>query len=120
NKIKKQQFDNNYVLSKIKEIEQYHSSALHWNLNELNTNLHNIINKVKLSYTEIEKVTMVKLHGFKGLENFQNKIGKDVSAFMEFSRGKAANAQSREFVTIQSKERLSTLSKAKITINNYL
>ncbi len=54
-KITNQQFDNECVLSKIKEIEQYHSSALHWNLNELNTNLHNIINKVKFSYAEIEK-----------------------------------------------------------------
>jgi hypothetical protein len=32
-KITNQQFDNKYVLSKIEEIEQYHSSALHWNLN---------------------------------------------------------------------------------------
>ncbi|NJM54267.1 MAG: hypothetical protein HC846_13330 [Blastocatellia bacterium] len=31
-KISNQQFNNEYVISKIKEIEQYHSSALHWNL----------------------------------------------------------------------------------------
>jgi hypothetical protein len=42
-KITNQQFDNEYVLSKIREIEQFHSSALHWNLNELNANLHDII-----------------------------------------------------------------------------
>jgi hypothetical protein len=42
NKITNQQFDNKYILSKIKEIEQYHSSALHWNLNELKNNLHQI------------------------------------------------------------------------------
>jgi len=119
-KITKQQFDNKYVLSKIKEIGQYHSSALHWNLNELNTNLHNIIDKVKYSYTKIKKSTGVKLHGSKGLESFQNKIGKDVSLFMAFSRGKAEKAQSREFVTLQPKESLATLSKAKITITNYL
>lgn len=119
-KITNQQFDNKYVLSKIKEIEQYHSSALHWNLNELNTNLHHIIDKVKSSYTKIEKSTGVKLHGSKGLESFQNKIGKDVSLFMAFSRGKAEKAQSREFVTFQPKESLSTLSKAKVTITNYL
>src|ERR1017187_7887600 len=98
-KITNQQFDNKYVLSKIKEIEQYHSSALHWNLNELNTNLHTIIDKVKSSYTNIEKSTGVKLHNFKGLDNFQKKIGKDVSLFMDFSRGKAKEAQLREFVT---------------------
>ncbi len=32
-KITNQKFNNKYILSKIKEIEQYHSSALHWNLN---------------------------------------------------------------------------------------
>ncbi len=119
-KITNQQFDNNFVLSKIKEIEQYHSSALHWNLNELNTNLHDIIDKVKTSYALIEESTGVKLHKISGLDNFKNKIGKDVSLFMEFSRGKAEKAQSREFVTVQPKENLSTLTKAKVTITNYL
>jgi len=119
-KITDQQFNNKYVISKIKEIEQYHSSALHWNLHELNTNLHSIIDKVKTSYSKIEKVTGVKLHNPNGLDNFKEKIGKDVSLFMAFSRGKAEKAQSREFVTQQPKESLSTLTKAKITITNYL
>jgi len=119
-KISNQQFDNKYVLQKIKEIKEYHSSALHWNINELKTNFHNILKKVITSYASIEKTTGVKLHGVKGLENFQIKIGKDVSLFMEFSRGKAAKAQAREFVTRQPKENLTTLSKAKITITNYL
>jgi hypothetical protein len=119
-KITKQQFNNQYVLAKIEEIEQYHSSALHWNLNELTTNLHNIIDKVKIAYAKIEQLTGVKLHNPTGLDNFKAKIGKDVSLFMAFSRGKAAQAQAREFVTFQPKESLSTLSKAKITITNYL
>lgn len=119
-KISNQQFDNEFVIHKIKEIEQYHSSALHWNLNEINTHLHDLIDKVKLSYTEIEKTTGIKLHNSKGLDNFKAKIGKDVSLFMEFSREKAKQAQSREFITLQPKESLSTLSKAKITITNYL
>lgn len=119
-KITRQEFDNEFILSKIREIEQYHSSALHWNLNELNSNLHDIIDKVKSSYSKIEESTGVKLHNPNGLDNFKNKIGKDVSLFMEFSRGKARKAQLRELVTIQPKESLSTLSKAQITINNYL
>lgn len=119
-KITNQCFDNEYVVSKIKEIEQYHSSALHWNLNELNTNLHNIIDKAKDSYANIEKSTGVKLHNLSGLDNFKEKIGADVSLFMAFSRGKAEKAQAREFVTFQPKESLATLSKAKITITNYL
>lgn len=119
-KITNQQFNNTYVISKIKEIEQYHSSALHWNLNELRSNFHKLIDKVKLSYSKIEKTTKVVLHNISGIDNFKDKIGQDVSLFMEFSREKVQKAQEREFVTIQPKESLSTLTKAKITINNYL
>ncbi|MDR1974489.1 MAG: hypothetical protein LBQ31_07425 [Bacteroidales bacterium] len=120
NKITNFQFDNKYVVSKIKEIEEYHSSALHWNLNELKNNFHNIIDKTKKSYAKIEKQTDVLLHSYKGIETFKDKIGQDVSAFMKFSREKAEKAQSREIVTIQPKESLSTSTKAKITITNYL
>ena len=93
-KITNQQFDNKYVLAKIQEIEQYHSSALHWNLNELNTNLHAIIDIVKTAYTEIEKLTGVKLHNPKGLENFKTKIGKDVSLFMAFFKRQSRKSTS--------------------------
>lgn len=120
NKITNQKFNNQYVISKIKEIEQYHSSALHWNLNELNTNFHNIVDIVKTSYLEIQNKTGVQLHNFKGLDNFKVSIGNDVSLFMEFSRDKAKLAQSREYETIQPKESLSSLTKAKVTISNYL
>jgi hypothetical protein len=120
NKITNFQFDNKYVVSKIKEIEQYHSSALHWNLNELKNNLHNIVDKAKKNYAKIEKLTGVLLHNQSGIENFKKKIGKDVFDFMEFSREKAKNAQSREMLTAQPKESLFTNTKAKITITNYL
>ncbi len=119
-KITNQQFDNKYVLSKIKEIENYHSSALHWNLNELNSNFHKIIDKVKTAYSNIEKITNVTLHNSNGIDKFKEKIGKDVSLFMAFSRSKSQKSQSREWVTQQPKESLSTLSKAKVTITNYL
>jgi hypothetical protein len=120
NKITNQQFDNKYILSKFKEIEQYHSSALHWNLNELNNNLHTIIDKAKTCYSEIENSLGVKLHNLNGLDNFKEKIGKEVENFMQFSREKAAKAQTREMQTTQPKESLSTFTKAKITITNYL
>jgi hypothetical protein len=80
-KITNQQFDNEYVESKIREIEEYHSSALHWNLNELNTGLHNIIDKVKEFYAKIEQSTRVKLHNSAGLDNFKEKIDKRCFAF---------------------------------------
>jgi hypothetical protein len=120
NKITDFQFDNKYVVSKIKEVEQYHSSALHWNLNELKNNLHNIVDKANKNYAKIEKQTGVLLHNQTGIESFKKKIGKDVSDFMEFSREKAQKAQSKEIQTTQPKENLSSDTKAKITITNYL
>ena len=119
-KITNQAFDNAYILSKIKEIETFHSSALHWNLNELNENFDTLLEKVKNHYSQIEQDTGVKLHNLNGIDNFKEKISKEVSAFMVFSREKAKNAQNREMQTIQPKEALSTLTKAKITITNYL
>ncbi|MBE2189827.1 MAG: hypothetical protein KGZ71_08810 [Desulfobulbaceae bacterium] len=119
-KITKQQFENSYIKSKIIEISQYHSSALHWNLNELNANIHNIIDNVRTSYEQISIDTGVQLHNPDGIVKFKEQIGKDVSLFMNFSRNKALQSQSREFITIQPKERLASLTKAKITINNYL
>ena len=119
-KITKQQFNNAYILSKINEIENYHSSALHWNLNELKNNLHHVIDMAMQSYKLIEKKTGIELHNFDGIEKFKNKIGINVCNFMQFSRDKAEQAQAREYVTIQPKENLTTLTKAKITITNYL
>ena len=120
NKITNFSFDNKYVISKIKEIAQYHSSALHWNLNELKNNLHDIVDKTQKCYENIQEYSGVQLHSQIGIENFKTKIGKDVSAFMDFSREKAKSAQSREMLTTQPKERLTTDTKAKITIKNYL
>jgi hypothetical protein len=119
-KITNQKFDNDYVKNKIKEIENYHSSALHWNLKEINENLPTLIEIVKQSYTEIAKNLKFTFHNILGLDNFKRKILSDVNAFMEFSRKKAKGAQSREVRTNQPKESLSTLTKARITITNYL
>jgi len=120
NKITNQLFDNQYVIRKIKEIEDYHSSALHWNLNEIKINLSEIINEVRISYTNISKKLNTKMHSESGLDIFQSKLVKDVNEFMLFSRDKAKEAQNREFVTIQPKESLATFTKSKITITNYL
>jgi hypothetical protein len=119
-KITNQKFDNDFIISKINEIENYHSSALHWNLKEINDNLPSLIDKVKKSYLKIEKQLETKLHSFDGLDNFKIKIQSEVNAFMAFSRQKAKDAQTREIQTNQPKESLQTLTKAKITITNYL
>jgi hypothetical protein len=55
NKITNQKFNNNFVIKKIKDIENFHSSALHWNLNELTENLTDIVKNAKKSYEKIER-----------------------------------------------------------------
>lgn len=119
NKVTKQQFANEFVLAKIREISEYHSSALHWNLKELKS-ISNVLEKIQKSHKEISEKTGVKFHSEKGLQNFVNKISDNLDGFMESSRLKSESAQAREFVTTQPKEVLSTKSKANITITNYL
>lgn len=118
-KITKQIFDNDFVSSKIKEIGSYHSSALHWNLKEVN-NISKLINIVQSSYSKIGKKLNVKFHNSEGLEVFKNQFSIDVKNFMTESRKKAKDAQAREFKTTQPKEFLRTMTKATITIKNYL
>jgi hypothetical protein len=118
-KITNQKFNNEFVLNKIRELSSYHSSALHWNLNELK-NIGRLLKTVKENYRKIAARTQARFHGEKGLDDFSALITENLSAFMESSRLKAQSAQAREFLTLQPKEILSTATKAKITITNYL
>ncbi|HEX2787064.1 MAG TPA: hypothetical protein VHP32_04100 [Ignavibacteria bacterium] len=118
NKITNQKFDNSFIKKKIKEIKNYRSSSLHWNLNELSNPI--TINNAIKSYLNISKNLQVKLHDVKGIEKFKNKLIGEVNIFKEFSRNKSKGAQNREFLTTQPKEILSTKTKSKITIKNYL
>lgn len=118
-KISNQKFNTEFVLNKIGEISNYHSSALHWNLNELK-GIGQILEAAKENYRRIGAKTRVRFHSEKGLDDFSALIRENLSAFMESSRLKAQSAQAREFLTLQPKEILSSATKAKITITNYL
>lgn len=119
-KITNQGYNNSYVIDKIEEIEHYHSSALHWNLKELKESMHDILTLSTSAYEKIGHDLNVKLHNQTGVINFKTRIGKNVEKFMIFSRNKAEEAQNREVMTEQPKEIVSTLSKATVTITNYL
>ena len=119
-KITNQKFDNELVKQKINEIKNYHSSALHWNLKEIEHSFPDLIQKVKASYNKIGKRLNVAFHNEQGIVRFANQFINGVKDFMQTSRQKAQEAQNREMQTIQPKEALSTLTKATITIENYL
>lgn len=120
NKITDQKFDNAYIINKILEISNYHSSALHWNLKEINDTLPSLIDIVQESYNRIAKELNVTFHNSIGIQKFKDQFQKGVSDFMNTSRSKAKEAQGREKQTSQPKEYLSTSTKATITIENYL
>ncbi len=120
NKITNQKFDNEYILTKIDEIGNYHSSALHWNLKEIKDCLPFLVDKVKHNYSQISKQLDVSFHGVSGIDKFKNQFEVGFNNFMETSRDKAKGAQHREHLTIQPKELLTTATKATITIKNYL
>lgn len=120
NKVTNQQLDNNYIASKISEINNFRSSALHWNLQEMEEALPKLTDKAKADYTKIGKKLGITFHSAEGIDNFKEKISEGLEKFKKFSRAKAQEAQNREQQTEQPKEALSTLSKATITINNYL
>lgn len=120
NKITNQEFDNDYVKSKIVEISNYHSSALHWNLKEIKDTLPSLIDIVQETYNRLQKELNVAFHNSRGIKSFKDQFQKGVADFMDTSRNKAKEAQNREKQTTQPKEFLSTSTKATITIKNYL
>jgi hypothetical protein len=121
NRITSQQLDSDFIKTRIKELSSYHSSALHWNLDQLSPeNLDSLMQKVILGYRAISRRTGVKLHKEAGLENFRQRITESRDSFLSFSRLKSANAQKREVETTQPKESLSVGEKTPIEIENYL
>lgn len=93
NSISNQQFDNNHILEKLDEISNYHSSALHWNLKEVNESLPTLIDKVANSYKEIQNKLNIQFHNSSGLERFRKQFVDGVTHFMNTSRTKAQGAQ---------------------------
>jgi len=93
---------------------------LHWNLKEIQESLPYLIQKVKDSYNTIGKKLGVEFHNEQGIDRFAKQFINGVNDFMQISRLKALEAQNREMQTVQPKEVLSTLTKATITIENYL
>ncbi len=113
-----QKFDNNYIKSRLTEVFDFKGTAREWNERETKQ-LKFVFEKAKLAYREISKNTKTYLHNDDALTELIN-YAETPQKFVEFSRRKSQAAQSREFVTEQPKEALSTDTKAKVTINNAL
>ncbi len=118
NKISKQIFDYNYVGKKLNELQDYHSSALHWNLKQMEQ-LSEVAELTLNAYREISNKIGVSLHGEAGIESRIEVAKQKASKFRELSRKLAQEAQIRETLTEQPKER-TIGEKAVITLKNLL
>ena len=121
NKITNQKLKSSFIYKQLEILSNYHQSALHWNLNQLNSeNLLILINKTKTYYKDISTKLKIKLHDAKNIDKFKTNITKDREIFIKYSRYKAKNAQNREYLTSQPKEAIGIGEKTKIEITNYL
>lgn len=118
NKISNQRFDTEQVKSEIKKLLSCHSSALHWNVEQINK-VGEIGQKALEAYVDISEELGVDMHSKIFAERRIGELLKSKEEFMAFSRGLAEKAQQRERQTKQPKEKLSG-GKAIITIWNYL
>ncbi len=118
NKISNQIFDYSHVGENLNELQNYHSSALHWNLKQMEQ-LSKVAKLTLEYYRKISSKTGVLLHGEGGIEK-RIKIAEDcASKFRKLSRQLAQEAQLRETLTVQPKER-TIGEKAVITLKNLL
>ncbi|HHT9124188.1 MAG TPA: hypothetical protein ACFYD6_00030 [Candidatus Brocadiia bacterium] len=117
-KITRQRFDIVHLKEDIYNLLSYQSDALHWNLAQIEK-VGELGQKALDSYAKISKNLGVEMHSKTSAEKRIRLLLKGKEAFMELSRGLAKNAQNRESVTVQPKERLSGI-KATLTIKNYL
>ena len=118
NKITKQIYDYKHVAQQIAELHKYQSSALHWNIKCMEQ-LHETAEFTRAYYKKISDKTGVLMHSEKGLNNRIKILNRDVNEFREFSRERAGEAQNRENLTTQPKERIIG-HKVSITMQNLL
>ncbi|MDA1190057.1 MAG: hypothetical protein O3A46_00055 [Candidatus Poribacteria bacterium] len=118
-KITSFRFDTAHLRGRLDELLAYKSSALHWNLHELEVHLPEVWEKAVTAYERISKQTGVQTHNPKGAHRRIELIRRSAEAFKDRSRIGAESAQQRESVTTQPKESVSG-DKATITIENYL
>lgn len=118
NKITKQVFDYQHIHSELCKLQQYQSSALHWNLEQAE-NVHQIAQFALTAYQRIGFDLGVAMHSEESFLRRINAIKQSSEKFRELSRQLAAEAQHRETLTDQPKEKV-TGEKATVTLKNLL
>jgi len=117
-KITNQRFNYKHLNKKINELIHYRSSALHWNMLQVEK-IAAISKEAGKAYAKISHKTGVAVHAQNGIDRRIREIVKGRESFMIYSRELARRAQHSESRTQHAKEKLSG-TKGTITIKNYL
>lgn len=117
-KITNQKFNYNYIYKKLNELQNYHSSVLHWNLQQMEQ-LSDVARLTLHAYQKISKTTGVQMHGDAGIENRIATAKEGSSRFRDLSRQLAEDAQHRESLTQNPKEK-TIGQKVTVTLKNLL
>jgi hypothetical protein len=118
NKITGQHYDYQHLRYEIKKLCSYQSDALHWNLEQIG-NAGKVCQKALDASIKISRKLKVRMHSKSSAEGRIDELLKGKKSFMSFSRKLAKEAQKRESLTNQPKEKL-TGSKGTLTVSNYL
>lgn len=118
NKITNQKFNLDYLKRKINELLSCQSSALHWNLLQIDK-IGEIAREALECYRRISKQLKVEMHSEESAMQRIKQLLEGREAFMNLSRDLAKRAQKRESITVQPKEKLNG-TKGTLTIRNYL
>lgn len=119
NKITNQEFDLEYIKRKIDEISSYHSSALHWNMQQIDE-MGDIGLKSYESYEMISKKLNVKMHKMQTIKDRIKSLKNSRQTFINESRERSSKAQQREIKVVHDSELLDANKKAPLTITNFL
>ncbi len=117
-KITKQIRDYHHIHQKLGELQNYQSSALHWNLKQMEE-LSNVAELTLVAYRKISEQLNVRIHSEKGINDRITTLNEDIAKFRKSSRELAQKAQHRESLTTQPKEKV-VGRKANVTITNLL
>jgi hypothetical protein len=119
-KLTKQEFNNEFIKSQIKEILDYKQSALHWNKSLLEKRFTSIFQKALDSYNNISENTGVSVHSQASMNKYLQAVMIDFEEFKNISLKGSRMASERESVTAHELEYLVDGRKSSFCIENYL
>lgn len=124
NKIKSQNFSNDYIKQKLLEISHYQLTALHWNTTHFEQDFEIVYLNAVDSYKNISSTQNVKLHSISKhlevLNNFKNNSNFSIQSFKDYTLTRSLAAAHRESKTKHKLEYLADGYKGVFSISNYL